>query len=553
MRLLAALLCCALAAPGPAFAQAVARVPVLGLPVAPAVPAGAGMLGRAPSLSPSFQLAPSPLPSLAPVLPRSASVSPALGAFPAPAAALPARAAAAVVAPAGVAAAPSAAAAILPAPTPAPTAVQGVAAAAPRAAGTLSRADWRGDWSAVFDSGAKRPAVAVNAEAGLLPVRAGLRPALSAAGGLALPAGLKFLAPALPYATGAGVLVGTWFAVRGANRLIGALTKWRGWAPETAVVARLGAEVALWAVGGSAALRVMGLDWTTVFASLGVGGLAVTLATKEFLGNLIRGVVLMTDSPVRIGDRILLDKRVGRVVDMTFRYIVLEETPGQFTLVTYSSLATAPFTLLPRDAAFANSGAKPEAPKKRLGKAFWIGTGAAALAAAGLGFAVPAALPYLYAVAQLGAAGLLERLAGRWLQNRARNKGWSPTGTAVARLGLTLGFWSIGLLTALRTAGVAWSALLAGAGVLGVALGVAAADILGNLVQAVWLLLARPFRVGDQVAIGASEGVVVDMTLRYVVLESVVDGERRLVHVPYSAVGAGPLRVHAPYPPVRRP
>ncbi|TPW18485.1 MAG: Transporter, small conductance mechanosensitive ion channel (MscS) family, partial [Elusimicrobia bacterium] len=93
--------------------------------------------------------------------------------------------------------------------------------------------------------------------------------------------------------------------------------------------------------------------------------------------------------------------------------------------------------------------------------------------------------------------------------------------------------------------------LLTGAGLLGVAVGVAAADILGNLIQAVWLLLARPFRIGDQVAIGASEGKVVDMTLRYVVLESVVDGERRLIHVPYSTAGAGPLRVHAPYPPVR--
>jgi small-conductance mechanosensitive channel len=166
---------------------------------------------------------------------------------------------------------------------------------------------------------------------------------------------------------------------------------------------------------------------------------------------------------------------------------------------------------------------------------------------------VPAALPYVYAAAQLGAAALLERLAGRWVAARARKKGWSPTGTAVTRLGLTLAIYSVALLTGLRTAGVSWSALLTGAGVLGVALGVAASDILANLIQAVWLLLARPFRVGDQVAIGASEGTVVDMTLRYVVLESVVDGERRLVHVPYSAVGAGPLRVRSPYPPIRRP
>ncbi|TBR21731.1 mechanosensitive ion channel [bacterium] len=536
MRPLAALLACALAAPSPAAAQAAARVPVLRVPVAPSVPVGGGAL-RAPSLTSSLQVAPSLVPSLGSALPRAAAVTPAVSA------AIPASVSPVLHA-AVPAALPQAAVAAQAAPV---SAAEAVASRAPQTVQPLARMGRNVSWNAVFDGSNQRTQDSVVATDG-----SSRRSGLKAAGALALPAGLKFLAPALPYAAGVGVLVGTWFAVRGANGLIGRLTKWRGWAPETAVVARLGAEVALWAVGGTVALRTMGLDWNTVFASLGVGGLAVTLATKEFLGNFIRGVVLMADSPVRIGDRLLLDKRVGRVVDMTFRYIILEETPGEFTMITYSSLASAPFTLLPRDAAYAKPDERPAAPKKTLGKAFWIGSAVTAAAAVGLGFAVPAALPYLYAVAELGGAALLERLAGRLLVNRAKKKGWSPTGTAVARLGLTLAFWSVGLLTALRTAGVAWSALLAGAGVLGIAVGVAAGDILGNLVQAVWLLLARPFRVGDTVAIGPSEGKVVDMTLRYVVLESFVDGERRLIHVPYSTAGAGPLRVHAPYPPVRR-
>ena len=118
----------------------------------------------------------------------------------------------------------------------------------------------------------------------------------------------------------------------------------------------------------------------------------------------------------------------------------------------------------------------------------------------------------------------------------------------MSRLGATLGLYAVGLLAALRVAGAPWSALLTGAGVFGVALSVAASDILSNLMQAVWLLLARPFRVGDQVRIGAVEGRVVDMTLRYVVLAAEAGGETQRIFVPYSAVAAGPLRVHREYP-----
>src|SRR5204862_116211 len=82
--------------------------------------------------------------------------------------------------------------------------------------------------------------------------------------------------------------------------------------------------------------RAVGLDWTTVFTRLGIGGLAVTLATKEFLGNFIRGVVMMVDSPLRIGDLIKLEDKTFRVVDMSFRYVILQEGDGEFTLVTYS-------------------------------------------------------------------------------------------------------------------------------------------------------------------------------------------------------------------------
>ncbi|MDE2292765.1 MAG: mechanosensitive ion channel, partial [Elusimicrobia bacterium] len=409
-----------------------------------------------------------------------------------------------------------------------------------------SAAAGAGAWNAVFDGSSRRPAAddPVDAGAPSPSRRSGLR---RAAGLLALPAGLKFLAPALPYAAGAGIAAGTWLAVRLFNRAVDAVENRRHWDPGLAVVAKLGGQGALWAAGGSLALHAMGLTWHTVAASLGIGGLAFSLAAKDFLGNLIQGVSLLADSPFHIGDRVRVDGRDLTVMDMTLRYVVMQEQAGSFTLVSYSNLASASFTVLQR----ADPAARPRPSDQRTplphGKLFWLGGGALAAGAAALGWLVPAALPYVYGGAVFAASGLLERLALRAVEGVSSKRGWSPTGTTVTKLGLTLGIYALGLFTGLRTAGVPGSSLLTAAGVIGVALGVAASDFLSALVQAVWLILARPFKVGDHVRIGDSEGVVKDMTLRYLVLESEDASGRREIFLPYGTVSSSSLRVFKEY------
>ena len=52
------------------------------------------------------------------------------------------------------------------------------------------------------------------------------------------------------------------------------------------------------AFGGQA----IGLTILSVVAGLGIGGLAVALAVRPTLENLIGGVILYVDRPVRVGD-----------------------------------------------------------------------------------------------------------------------------------------------------------------------------------------------------------------------------------------------------------
>ena len=76
-----------------------------------------------------------------------------------------------------------------------------------------------------------------------------------------------------------------------------------------------------------------------------------------------------------------------------------------------------------------------------------------------------------------------------------------------------------GAITALGTMGINVSALVAGLGLTGFALGFALKDILSNLIAGVLILLYRPFRVNDYIMVAGNEGVVTEIDLRYTSLE----------------------------------
>lgn len=82
--------------------------------------------------------------------------------------------------------------------------------------------------------------------------------------------------------------------------------------------------------------------------------------------------------------------------------------------------------------------------------------------------------------------------------------------------GVRLFFFAVALLTLLLLVDDDVKGyILAGGALLGTAIGLAFSKALSNIVSGIYVLLARPFRVGDYIRLGESEGIVLEITLNY--------------------------------------
>jgi small-conductance mechanosensitive channel len=99
---------------------------------------------------------------------------------------------------------------------------------------------------------------------------------------------------------------------------------------------------------------------------------------------------------------------------------------------------------------------------------------------------------------------------------------------------------ALGLIVGFGTMGVDVTALVAGLGLTGFALGFALRDAVSNLLAGVLIILYQPFRSGDRIEVAGSAGRVVGINLRYTVLDA---GDRRIL-VPNSNLFSNSVIVH---------
>ncbi len=117
------------------------------------------------------------------------------------------------------------------------------------------------------------------------------------------------------------------------------------------------------------------------------------------------------------------------------------------------------------------------------------------------------------------AASLIGRLG--------RSRRLDPDVTLLLAQSAKVGLVLIGLISGLGTMDVNVSALVAGLGLTGLALGLALKDVVSNAIAGVLILVYKPFKRGDTVAVLTFQGRASEVNLRYTTLEA--DGGRVFV------------------------
>jgi small conductance mechanosensitive channel len=131
------------------------------------------------------------------------------------------------------------------------------------------------------------------------------------------------------------------------------------------------------------------------------------------------------------------------------------------------------------------------------------------------------ALALLLAVATLALSGWVPRLVERLLLRASANEALTRMLASLSRVGvLVMGaLWTLDLLNLEKTV----TSMLAGVGVVGLALGFAFQDIAANFMSGFMMTLNRPFEVGDLVELAGRQCRVVRVQLRATEVET-LDG-----------------------------
>src|SRR5918912_734077 len=133
------------------------------------------------------------------------------------------------------------------------------------------------------------------------------------------------------------------------------------------------------------------------------------------------------------------------------------------------------------------------------------------------------------------------RLALNW-SGGAMRRARVDSGTQIlVKRGLVIAWLVITAVVVLGILGVNPAGLLAIAGAVGLAFSLAVQDILKNFFSGIYLLLERPFRVGDTIRVKEQEGVVENVGVRTTLLRT---PENVLVLVPNAVVFAEVVSNH---------
>jgi len=98
-------------------------------------------------------------------------------------------------------------------------------------------------------------------------------------------------------------------------------------------VVRKTLKILIWSIGVIIALNNVGFEVGAVLAGMGIGGLALAMAAKDTVSNLFGGIMIFTDKPFIIRDRVKIEGFDGIVEEIGIRSTRLRTLAGRIITI----------------------------------------------------------------------------------------------------------------------------------------------------------------------------------------------------------------------------
>src|SRR3989339_59832 len=99
-------------------------------------------------------------------------------------------------------------------------------------------------------------------------------------------------------------------------------------------------KIILWTIGFLLILSNLGLNVSTLVASLGIGGIAVALAVQSILSDIFSSFSIYFDRPFEIGDFIIVGEHMGTVKDIGIKTTRIQSLQGEEVIISNKELTS---------------------------------------------------------------------------------------------------------------------------------------------------------------------------------------------------------------------
>lgn len=98
-------------------------------------------------------------------------------------------------------------------------------------------------------------------------------------------------------------------------------------------VLRTVVNMVIWIVGIASGLNSIGFEVSAILAGLGIGGMALALASQDTVANFFGGVLVLTQRPFKVGERIEVAGINGWVHQVGLRHTIIKNWYGREVLI----------------------------------------------------------------------------------------------------------------------------------------------------------------------------------------------------------------------------